>query len=239
MNPKTTVRLQKVIADAGLASRREAETWIEQGRVKVNGKVVTKLGTKVTPTDRISVNNQRIDLAPPLVYYLFHKPKNVMVTRHDPEGRPTIFDYLKKIPERLFPVGRLDFDSEGLLLLTNDGDLTYRWTHPRFKVTKTYSVKIKGLPTEEQLDKLKKGIVLEEGLASIHSVTVTNKTTQNCWLEIVMAEGKRRQIRRMLEAVDIFTLRLIRVAIGPIALGKLKPGMFRALTPREIQLLRR
>src|SRR3989338_5802431 len=125
------IRLQKLIADAGLASRRHAEVWITEGRVKVNGHVVTKLGAKADPErDKVEVNNRPIPRCTLTVYYLFHKPKNIMVTQSDPEGRPTIYDYLKKIPERIFPVGRLDFDSEGLLLLTNDGDLTQARTHP-------------------------------------------------------------------------------------------------------------
>ena len=234
MNLNKTVRLQKVIAEAGLASRRKAEEWITQGRVKVNGHVVTKLGTQVDPqTDKISVNNRPIQIQQEWVYYLFHKPKNVMVTASDPEGRPTIFDYLKKIPERVFPVGRLDFDSEGLMLLTNDGTLTNRWTHPSSKVPKQYNVKTKGIPTEEQLEKLKKGIHLEEGLASLSKIAITEKTEKNAWLEITLTEGKRRQIRRMLKAVDLLVLRLIRTGIGPLRLGKLKPGEYRKvrLTP--------
>jgi len=219
------IRLQKLIAEAGLASRREAEIWITEGRVKVNGQVVTKLGTKVDPRqDRVSVNNKPIRSLERKVYYLFNKPKNVMVTRKDPEDRPIIYDYLKKIPERVVPAGRLDFDSEGLILLTNDGELVNQITHPRSKVTKTYLVKVKDVPTEKQIEKLKNGIMLEEGKASLVSIVMDKKLESNCLLKIVLAEGKRRQIRRMLEAVGLTVLRLQRIAIGPFRLGNLKPG---------------
>lgn len=227
-------RLQKVMADAGLASRRQAEVWIREGRVRVNGKVVTQLGTKVDPEkDHLVVDGRRLARTSRHAYYLFHKPKNVMVTRLDPEGRPMIYDYLQKIPERVFPAGRLDFDSEGLLLLTNDGALTQQLTHPRTQIPKIYEVKIKGVPTPEQIQVLRRGVRLEEGMAFMAKVVLEKKMEKNSWLQITLTEGKRRQIRRMLQEVGLETLRLVRISIGPLRLGKLLPGRYRPLTPAE------
>lgn len=225
---KESTRLQKILAEAGLCSRREAEKWIVAGRVSVNGKRVTELGSKADPVrDKIKVDGRPIFAASTSkVYYLFHKPHNVMVTRKDPEGRPTIYDYLKKIRERVYPVGRLDFDSEGLLLLTNDGELTHQLTHPASKVPKTYEVKIQGLPSLPDIEKLKKGVRLEWGITQPAGVRVLKKTDKNCWLKITLTEGKNRQIRQMMEEIGFNVMRLRRTAIGRYQLGALKPGEF-------------
>lgn len=220
-------RLQKILAEAGLCSRREAEKWIEAGRVSLNGKRVTQLGTKANPiSDKIAVDGKRVKFVTKKVYYLFHKPKNVMVTHFDPEDRPTIYDYLENIKERVYPVGRLDFDSEGLILLTNDGDLTFELTHPKSKVPKTYEVKISGIPTPEILEKLEKGVRLEWGTTQPTKVKILKKTDKNCWLQISLTEGKNRQVRKMIEKFNFFVIRLRRTAMGPFKLGALKPGHY-------------
>ena len=220
-------RLQKILAEAGLCSRREAEKWIEAGRVSLNGKRVTQLGTKANPiSDKIAVDGKRVKFITKKVYYLFHKPKNVMVTHFDPEDRPTIYDYLENIKERVYPVGRLDFDSEGLILLTNDGDLTFELTHPKSKVPKTYEVKISGIPTPEILEKLEKGVRLDWGTTQPTKVKILKKTDKNCWLQISLTEGKNRQVRKMIEKFNFFVIRLRRTAMGPFKLGALKPGHY-------------
>lgn len=223
-------RLQKILGEAGVCSRREAEKWLLAGRITLNGRRVTQLGTKADPSrDKIAVDGKPIFVPRGKVYYLFHKPRNVMVTHHDPEGRPTIYDYLKKIRERVYPVGRLDFDSEGLLLLTNDGELTHQFTHPSTKVPKTYEVKIAGLPTEEALQKLRKGIALEEGVTQPAQIQIFKKTDKNCWLRIIVTEGKNRQIRRMLKKTGYEVMRLRRTAIGKFSLSGLKPGEWKKI----------
>lgn len=197
------------------------------GRVAVNGRRVTKLGSKADPfKDKIAVDGRPLFPGGTKVYYLFHKPHNVMVTRDDPQGRPTIYDYLKKIRERVYPVGRLDFDSEGLLLLTNDGELTRRLTHPGSKVPKTYEVKIQGLPTTEELEKLRRGVALDWGTTRPAAVKIFKKTDKNCWLKITLTEGKNRQIREMIEEIGHRVMRLRRTAIGAYHLEELKPGEF-------------
>lgn len=224
-------RLQKILAEAGLCSRREAEKWIEEGRVVVNGKRITELGSKANPiADKIAVDGKMLKFSTKKVYYLFNKPRNVMVTHSDPEGRPTIYDYLDNIKERVYPVGRLDFDSEGLILLTNDGDLTFELTHPKSKVPKTYEVKVSSIPSPQVIEKLEKGIKLEWGITQPAKVKILKKTDKNCWLQISLTEGKNRQVRKMIEKFDVFVIRLRRTAIGPFKLGALKPGHYTKIT---------
>lgn len=230
------IRLQKIIADAGIASRREAEKMIQDGRVTVNGKVVTELGFKADPTqDYIKVDGKLIKRVEKIVYIAFNKPKEVMCTTDDPEGRETIFDVIKKgIKERVWPVGRLDYHSEGLIILTNDGELTLRLTHPKYKVEKVYEVKVKDLPAEEKLNKLRKGIYLEDGKTLPCEIDFIKKTRENSWFRVVLREGRRQQIRRMFMRIGHPVMKLKRVAIGPLKLGKLPIGQFRYLTEREI-----
>lgn len=219
------IRLQKFLAEAGLASRREAEVWIRAGRVSLNGKRVIVLGTKIDPArDRVVVDGKVIKNRERKVCYLFYKPKNVMVTRKDPEGRPTIYDYLEKIPERLFPVGRLDFESEGLLILTNDGEFANRLAHPRYRVEKVYEVKVSSLPSEDQLRNLRQGIELDAEKTTPTSVKMVAHSSKSCWLRVVLREGKNREIRRMMDTVGLQIIRLIRTRIGPFALSEMKPG---------------
>jgi 23S rRNA pseudouridine2605 synthase len=233
------VRLQKLIAGAGLASRRKAEELIAAGRVSVNGRVVTELGTKVDPgRDHVKVDGKHLGAAQPFVYVMLHKPKNVMSTLDDPGGRPTIKDFLRGVSVRVFPVGRLDFDSEGLMLLTNNGDLSQALLHPRYHVLKTYLIKVKGVLTNEEIARLQRGVELEDGATSPAAVKKIRKAEQNSWLEITIHEGRKHQVRRMLDAVGHPVLKLTRVRMGPLGLGDLAPGEFRYLEDREANALR-
>lgn len=230
-------RIQKIIALAGIASRRGAEKLIEDGLVTVNGRVA-KLGDKATVgVDHIKVNGKLINKFEETVYYAFNKPKNVLTTLSDPQKRPVITDYLKGIRQRVYPVGRLDFDSEGLVLLTNDGELAGKIMHPASKVPKTYHVKVKGIIDENALNSLRNGIRLTDGMTQPAKVRLLRTLAQNSWIEMTITEGKNRQIRRMLEAVGYDVIRLIRVAIDGINLGRLPVGAVRKLTPDEIKKL--
>ncbi len=231
-------RLQKILAEAGIASRRHAETMIINGRVRVNGNLVRELGTKADAAkDRITVDGKPISISRKKAYYIFHKPVNVMVTRWDPEGRPTVFEYLKDIKERVNPVGRLDFDSEGLILLTDDGELLARLTHPRHEVPKVYQAKVSGRLTSESLKQLKTGVDIGGYRTLPVDAKIVKENPHNTWVEIVLKEGKNRQVRRMFEALGHETLRLVRVAIGPITLGDLPKGRWRALSSAELKRL--
>ena len=225
------VRLNKLIADSGLASRRHADRMIEEGQVTVNGKRVYELGVKVDPThDKIIVDGK--PLRKPLtqkLYLVFNKPTGVLTTMEDPVGRPTVAEYLQGVPGRVFPVGRLDWDSEGLLLLTNDGDYANKVTHPKEEVTKTYLVKLDGQPQPHHLEKLRKGVSIIGGKVSARHVEKIKKTGDNKsdkyeWYKIVITEGKNRQIRQMFAKIGFDVLRLQRVAIGRLRLGALKAG---------------
>jgi len=218
-----------------VSSRRAAEEMILQGRVSVNGQTVRALGVKANPaTDRIAIDGKPLRTAAALVYYAVNKPTGVVTTLSDPEGRPTIRDLTRKIRERVFPVGRLDYNSSGLLLLTNDGDLAFRLTHPRYEVRKTYHVKVSGHADERALQRLRQGIQLEEGRTAPAEVRVLETSDHKSWLEIRIAEGKKHQIRRMCDAVGLPVEKLARVAIGPLKLGRLQPGESRPLTRVEL-----
>lgn len=233
-------RLQKILSQAGVASRREAEKMILAGRVSVNGQKVTEMGSQADiEKDRITVDGKKITVSENKAYYLFHKPKNVIVTRYDPEDRPTVFDYLKDVPERVNPAGRLDFDSEGLLLLTNDGELLARLIHPRHQIPKIYHVKVKDIFPEEDLKKLEQGILIGDYTTQPCHAKILKKDKYNTWIEVILKEGKNRQIRRMVEAIDHEVLSLIRVGIGPLRLEDLPKGMWRKLTRSEIENLKR
>ncbi len=235
----STERLQKILSEAGVASRREAEKMISAGHVAINGMVVTKLGTQADPSrDKVTVGGEPITIPEKKVYYLFHKPENVMVTRKDPQGRPTILDYLKGVPQRVNPVGRLDFDSEGLLLLTDDGDLHARLTHPRHEVPKIYQVKVAGHISATHLKMLREGIDIGEYVTQPCGAKLLKENPQNVWIELTLKEGKNRQVRRMMEALGFRVLRLVRIGIGPLNLGGLKKGEWRPLSLSEIAAIR-
>lgn len=233
------IRLQKVIADSGLASRRKAEELIAQGRVTVNGQVVCELGTKVDPVkDHVKVDGRHLKPAPPQTFLMLNKPKNIVSTMSDPGGRSTIADLLPGVRMRVFPVGRLDFDSEGLMLLTNDGDLAQLLLHPRHHVPKTYLIKVKGMLDSEDINLLEKGVMLDDGRTGPAIVKKVGKATENSWLEITIYEGRKHQVKRMLAAAGHPVLKLKRVKFGPIALGDLPTGRYRYLTDREANALR-
>jgi 23S rRNA pseudouridine2605 synthase len=233
------IRLQKLIAGTGLASRRKAEQLIAAGRVTINGKVVTELGTKVDPVrDHVKVDGKHLSAAQPFVYLMLNKPKHVMSTLVDPGGRPTVKDFLRGVSVRVFPVGRLDFDSEGLMLLTNNGELAQALLHPRYHVPKTYLIKVKGILTDEEIGYLECGVKLEDGMTSPAQVKKISKAQANSWLEITIREGRKHQVKRMLEFVGHPVIRLTRIKMGSLALGRLEPGEFRFLTDREANALR-
>jgi 23S rRNA pseudouridine2605 synthase len=230
-NTSQRVRLNKLIADSGLASRRHADKMIEEGQVTVNGKRVYELGVKVDPQhDKILVDGKV--LRKPLsqkLYLIFNKPAGVLTTMDDPEGRPTIAEYLGDVPSRVFPVGRLDWDSEGMILLTNDGDYANKVAHPKEEVTKTYLVKLDGKPEPRHLQKLKDGVSIVGGKVSARHIEKIKKSGDNKsekyeWYKIVITEGKNRQIRQMFAKIGFDVMRLQRVSIGRLRMGAMKAG---------------
>ena len=224
-------RLQKILARSGLASRRVSEDLIDSGRVTINGKVAT-LGDKARELDQIELDGIPVLRNPDLVHYLLHKPRTVLSTASDPEGRETVVDLVPS-EARVFPVGRLDADSEGLIILTNDGDLTQRLTHPSFGVPKEYLAHVEGVPSRAAIRRLREGIELEDGMTSPAEVSMP----QDGLLRIVMHEGRNRQVRRMCDAVGHPVLRLVRVRIGPITDPALSAGDWRTMTRDEIRSL--
>jgi len=236
-------RLQKVLSELGIASRRKAEELILQGSVTVNGRIAT-VGMKAdSERDHIKVGGKLV-AGPrlggvPKVYLMFNKPKGVVTTLSDPEGRPSVKDYLKQIRYRLFPVGRLDFDSEGLLLLTNDGDFANAVMHPSREIPKTYLVKVKGEIEEEKLEKLRRGVKLEDGMTLPARAKKVRKSENNSWIEMTIYEGRKRQIRRMVEKVGHLVLKLKRVSINGLRLKNLGSGELRPLTDEELQTIKK
>jgi len=236
-------RLQKIIAHAGFASRREAETMIREGRVTVNGKVVTELGSRaLAGRDHIKVDGKLITRAEPHRYILLYKPKEVMTTVEDPQGRRTVIDLVRGVRERIYPVGRLDYHSEGLVLLTNDGELAFKVSHPTHGSVKTYHVKVRGVPEQRLIDKLQRGITIDNKRTlpcEISRVKTTGKTDEegNSWFEVKLREGRTQQIRKMFQAVGHPVSKLKRVAIGPISDPKLTPGVWRELSKQEVKML--
>jgi len=236
-------RLQKIIAHAGFASRREAETMIREGRVTVNGRVVTELGSKADSThDHIKVDGKLITRAESHRYILLYKPKEVMTTVQDPQGRRTVIDLVRGIRERIYPVGRLDYHSEGLVLLTNDGELAFKVSHPKHGSVKTYNVKVRGVPEERLVDKLRRGITIEGKRTlpcEIERLKTTGRNSEegNSWFAVKLREGRTQQIRKMFKAVGHPVAKLKRVAIGPIEDPKLTPGVWRELTKSEVKRL--
>lgn len=232
-------RLQKVIAYAGVASRRKAEELIIEGKVKVNGKVVKELGTKVSNSDVIEVNGVKLEKEDK-VYYLLYKPKGVISAVTDDKGRKTVTDLFRNVPERIFPVGRLDYDTTGLLLLTNDGEFAYQMTHPKFKIDKTYVARVKGVPTIDGLKKLQRGIKLEDGKTAPAKVSMTSfdEKAGKAICEITIHEGRNRQVRRMFEAIGTPVVKLKRERFAFLDLAGLNPGEYRELTKHEVKLLR-
>ncbi|HEX8888987.1 MAG TPA: pseudouridine synthase [Pyrinomonadaceae bacterium] len=232
-------RLQKLIAAAGLASRRHAEEMIEAGQVTINGKVVTELGTKADPErDHIKVRGRLINpllQAREKIYVLLNKPRGYLTSLADPEGRPLVSELVPQSLGRLHPVGRLDFNTEGLLLLTNDGEFTNFITSARNRVAKVYEVKVKGVPPEEAIERLRRGIVLDDGVRTAPAeITETDESATNAWFEVVLHEGRNQQIRRMFDAIGHSVLKLRRVRIGFLKDERLAPKQWRLLTEAEV-----
>ena len=236
------VRLQKIIAAAGIASRRAAEKLIAEGRVQVNGTTVTELGTKADPdVDDIRVDERRVKQAQRPRYFLLNKPRGYVTTRSDPEHRPTVLDLLKGVREYVYPVGRLDFDSEGLLILTNDGDLAATLTHPKHEVERVYEAQVLGVPDAHDIERLSHGIVLDgrrTAPAQVELLRERRTEGDTSVLRITIHEGRTRQVRKMADAIGHPVRTLKRVRIGPIADKNLKLGTYRALTPEEVRKLR-
>ncbi len=234
---RTPVRLQKIISKSGRASRREAEKLILSGRVTVNETVVTSLGTKATPgVDVVKVDGKEL-LFEKLTYVVLYKPRYCVTTLKDPRKRRCVGDLLKKWPVRLYPVGRLDYDAEGLLVCTNDGELSHRLQHPRFGVKKIYEVKLSGKPSREALERLRRGIRLREGIARADNVKLIRYTERNCWLLITLHQGWNRQIKRMGQAIGHPVIKIKRIAYGPLTLGGLRAGECRQLSEGEVKNL--
>jgi len=228
-------RVQKIVARAGVASRRKAEQLIREGRVTVNGKAVTELGTKADPErDHIKVDN-RLLRPEELVYFVLNKPRGVVSSVSDPRGRRVVTDFVQS-GARIYPAGRLDYASEGLLILTNDGDLARKITRAGH-LSKVYRVKVAGRPSAEKLDRLRKGLRLPDGETFGSCEIQLLKAGDNCWYQVVLKQGRNRQIRRMFEAVGHFVMRLRRTGIGPVELGNLAPGQWRRLTRGELSRL--
>lgn len=229
-------RLQKLLAQAGIASRRSAELFITSGRVTVNNITVTELGSKADPAkDRILVDGKPITFPEKKIYLLLNKPAGYVTTMRDPEGRPIVTDLIKDIKERLFPVGRLDFNTEGLLLLTNDGNWANTLAHPRHEVSKEYHVKVRGEVSADTLSKLSNGIKLDDGWTAPAKVELLRVIGKNSWISISIHEGRYRQVRRMCEAAGLLVARLTRTRYGELNIGLLKPGEYRYLTTDEVR----
>jgi len=236
-----TERLQVVLARFGLASRRGVVSLIEEGKVTVNGEVVLEKGFRVdAKKDEILVTGQ--EFTRPVVqekrYFLFYKPKNVMTTMQDPHAEHTVAEFFEGVPERLFPVGRLDRDTTGLILMTNDGELSFRLTHPKFGVKKRYYVRVRGVVTAEEIKKLEAGVMLEEGKTAPCKIDIEKTNPRETWLRVVLHEGKKRQIRRIFEGIGHRVIELERTDYGPLSLGTMRPGEKRELSNAEIRKLK-
>ena len=231
-------RLQKIIAAAGVDSRRHAEKLIAAGRVSVNDVVVSEPGVKADAAkDIIRVDGKIISVDASMIYIALHKPAGYVTTLSDPEGRPTVVDLIGAVPERIYPVGRLDYDSSGLLLLTNDGDFAQKMQHPRFQLPKVYRVKIQGRLSKEEMKQVSKGIKLEDGVFKPENLQIEKYNDKSCWLVLTLREGKNRIIRRGFEAAGHRVARLVRESIGGVTLRNLKEGSWRYLTKKEVDQL--
>lgn len=232
-------RIQKILARSGVASRREAEKMVLEGRVSVNGRVVNHLGFKIDSLkDHIKVDGRKLPRVEPKITFVLNKPKGYLSTVKDPAGRPTVRDLLKEVKWRIYPLGRLDYDAEGLLLLTNDGDFAYRLSHPRFSIPRIYWAKVRGKPEEKDLMRLRKGVALEDGRACAVSTRLLRQGENHSWVETVVTEGRNHLVKRMFSAIGHPVLKLKRVGYGPIRLGQLHVGQYRPLTVREMEKLR-
>ncbi len=233
------VRLQKFLAEAGIASRRKAEELIVMGKIQLNGKVVTELGTKVdTQKDVVLYQNKKVEIKQNFVYIMLYKPEGYVTTVKDQFQRPTVMDLLKDITERVYPVGRLDYDTSGLLLLTNDGDLTYRLTHPKHHIEKTYEAKLFGIPSEQDILKFRRGIIIDGKKTEPATLEILKKEKKYTTVRIIIQEGRNRQVRKMCQAIKHPVAQLKRIGTGTLFLKDLKKGSYRYLTQKEISYLK-
>lgn len=232
-------RLQKLIARAGLASRRQAEEWIRAGRVTVNNKVAQIGQSADLRCDQIRLDGVPLKKEEQKITLLLNKPRGYVCSLNDPQGRTLVTELVKDIPERLFPVGRLDYNSEGLLLLTNDGDLSHALSHPAKEIEKTYLVKVRGQLTVAMAEQMRSGIALDDGVTHPAKVAHVRSSGSNCWFEITLKEGKNRQVRRMCEFFGLVVVRLKRIKVGFLTLDGVRPGTYRQLQPAEITRLKR
>ncbi|MGF1469908.1 MAG: pseudouridine synthase [Sandaracinaceae bacterium] len=234
------VRLQKILAHAGVASRRASEALVQAGRVRVNGRVVTELGTRADPhKDKIEVDGRTLAREKP-AYYLVHKPREMVTSLGDPEGRTHLGDLLERVPERVYPVGRLDYHTSGALLVTNDGDLTDALLHPRRKVPKVYAAKVRGHLDVPELDRLRNGVELDDGYVTRPAeVFVLREEARHTWIQVTLTEGKNRQIHRMGDAIGHPVLRLVRTSFAGLDTEGLRPGQMRPLRGKEIEKLKK
>ena len=236
MNGPLQDRLQKIIAGAGIISRRAAEQYIREGRVSVNRKVITQLGAKADPRrDEIRIDGRLISTKVERLYLMLHKPPGYVTSLKDPEGRPIVTDLLRDVRQRVYPVGRLDYDSEGLLILTNDGDFAQRLQHPRHEIPKTYLVKVRGSLTPREVRLFQEGVDLEDGLFVPREARQEKTNPRSSWFRITVSEGRNRVIRRAFDALGHPVQRLIRIAVGNLRLGDLAGGEYRPLMKREIE----
>lgn len=233
------VRLQKFLAEAGIASRRKAEELIVMGKVQVNGKVITELGTKIdTQKDIVLYQNKKVEIKQNFVYIMLHKPEGYVTTVKDQFQRPTVMDLLEDVTERVYPVGRLDYDTSGLLLLTNDGDLTYRLTHPKHHIEKTYEAKLFGIPSQEDIVQFRRGITIDGKKTEPAKLEILQKEKKYTTVRIVIQEGRNRQVRKMCQAIKHPVAKLKRIGTGTLFLKDLKKGSYRYLTQKEISYLK-
>lgn len=231
-------RLQKIISAAGITSRRASEALILGGQVTVNGVVVTELGSKADPSkDTITVDGKALKVNEQRIYILLNKPPGYITALKDSQGRPLVTDLLKDVSERVYPVGRLDYNTEGLLLLTNDGEWANRLMHPRHEIEKEYHVRVRGKVIDQQLKRMADGVELEDGKTAPAVVNLVKSGEQNDWISVAIHEGRNRQVRRMCEAVSLSVVRLKRIRYGSLMLGTLRAGKFRNLTDAEVREL--
>ncbi len=231
--------MQKFLAKAGIASRRRSEELILNGDIKVNNIIITELGTKVDPErDTVMYKDKIVKQEEDKVYYMLNKPVGYVTTVKDEMGRKTVLDLLGPIPERVYPVGRLDCDTSGLLLLTNDGDLTYLITHPKHEIEKTYIATVRGIPSEVQLERFRQGLIIDNWKTAKAKISIINKTSNKATLSITIREGRNRQVRKMCAAIGTPVINLTRILVGPIELGRLGEGQYRKLTEKELAYLK-
>ncbi len=232
------MRLQKYLAEAQVASRRKAEEIILEGRVNVNGKKVTELGTKVeSEIDEITVDGKKVEICEKMVYIMLNKPEGCVTTVKDQFGRKSVIDYVKDVGERVYPVGRLDYDTSGLLIITNDGELTYRLTHPKHNIEKTYIAEVDKVPDEEAMEKFRNGIIIDGRKTALAKIKIIKKGKLTT-LNIKIKEGRNRQVRKMCAAIGCNVITLKRIATGKLELGNLEKGKYRYLTDEEIKYIK-